>query len=60
MGYYQIKKKQIIKTDIDTLWSFVSRPENLNKITPNDIGFQIINHSTKFQMGFATDHFCTT
>ena len=45
MGYYQIKKKQIIKTDIDTLWSFVSRPENLNKITPTDIGFQIINQS---------------
>ena len=46
MGYYQIKKKQIIKTDIDSLWSFVSRPENLNKITPSDIGFQIINQSS--------------
>ena len=47
MGYYQIKKKQIIKTDIDTLWSFVSRPKNLNKITPSDIGFQIINQSSE-------------
>jgi ligand-binding SRPBCC domain-containing protein len=36
---FQIKTKQIIKTDIQTCWDFFSSPKNLNIITPPSMGF---------------------
>ena len=45
MGYYQKKCEQIIKTDINTLWNFISDPSNLKKITPTNLGFMIENSS---------------
>jgi ligand-binding SRPBCC domain-containing protein len=38
---YQLKKTQFVKTDIKTCWDFFSRPENLKKITPEYMGFDI-------------------
>ncbi len=38
---YQLKRKQIVKTDLDTCWEFFSRPENLKRITPPYMGFDI-------------------
>jgi len=38
---YQLKRTQLVKTDIKTCWDFFSRPENLKKITPEYMGFDI-------------------
>tara|TARA_B100000780_G_scaffold122898_2_gene86126 strand:+ start:5333 stop:5791 length:459 start_codon:yes stop_codon:yes gene_type:complete len=45
MGYFQKRSEQIIKTDIDTLWDFISDPSNLKKITPSKLGFKMIHSS---------------
>lgn len=39
---YQLKRKQIIRTDLDTCWEFFSRPENLKNITPESMGFEVL------------------
>lgn len=39
---YQLKRSQLIKTDIDTCWNFFSSPGNLSKITPKYMGFDIL------------------
>ena len=41
MCYTKIKRKQLIRTDIDSLWSFISSPKNLEKITPKWMKFEI-------------------
>ena len=33
MSHYQLKTKQFLKTDIDTIWDFASSPANLKEIT---------------------------
>lgn len=38
---YQLRKTQFVKTDINMCWDFFSRPENLKKITPEYMGFDI-------------------
>ena len=43
MIHTQIKRAQIIKTDIDTLWNFMSAPVNLKSITPKYMLFDIIS-----------------
>jgi len=40
---YHIRKKTLVNTDIKTVWRFISNPENLNKITPNEMDFLIIS-----------------
>lgn len=39
--YTQIIKKQLIKTDIENLWDFMSSPKNLDMITPKEMKFNI-------------------
>ena len=41
MSYTKIKRQQLIKTDVDTLWNFISSPKNLEKITPKWMKFEI-------------------
>ncbi|MAW21324.1 MAG: hypothetical protein CMD16_02870 [Flavobacteriales bacterium] len=41
MAYTQIIREQLVKTNIDDLWSFMSSPKNLQKITPQNMGFII-------------------
>ena len=41
---HQLRFKQTLKTDIDTLWDFMSSPANLCKITPAHMDFQILNN----------------
>ena len=36
---YQLKRTQLVKTNIDTCWDFFSSPNNLAKITPDSMGF---------------------
>lgn len=40
---YQFKQEQQLYIDIDTAWDFFSSPENLAKITPDHMGFEILN-----------------
>ncbi|MFT4683676.1 MAG: ligand-binding SRPBCC domain-containing protein [Urechidicola sp.] len=42
MAFYQFKKTQVVKATIEQVWDFISRPENLKKITPDYMGFNII------------------
>ena len=38
---YQLKRKQLIKADLQSTWDFFSSPLNLKKITPPELGFQV-------------------
>ncbi len=42
MGFYQLLKQQKIPAPKETVWDFISSPENLKKITPIYMGFDII------------------
>ena len=50
MAYTQIIRKQIIKSDINTLWNFISSPENLEKITPKWMSFEITSKNLSKKM----------
>jgi len=41
MAFYQFHQEQILNTSIDVLWDFISSPQNLKKITPEYMGFDI-------------------
>ena len=45
MGHYIFKRVQTLNSDIETIWSFVSKPENLEKITPDNMKFSILSKS---------------
>lgn len=40
---HTIQTKQFIKSDLSTVWEFISSPKNLSKITPEYMGFTILN-----------------
>jgi ligand-binding SRPBCC domain-containing protein len=42
--------KQFLKTDLNTLWNFMSSPENLAKITPTYMGFHILSDLSESKM----------
>ena len=44
---YQLKREQLIKTDLDNLWNFISNPSNLSKITPKYMSFEILTKDVK-------------
>ena len=39
---YQIKRTQFVKTDLATCWDFFSSPNNLQVITPDYMGFNVL------------------
>jgi len=39
---YQLKRTQLVKTDLETCWDFFSSPNNLQKITPAYMGFKVL------------------
>ncbi len=43
MQLYQLHAKQAVPIDRKTAWDFLSNPENLKVITPEKMGFQILN-----------------
>lgn len=47
MQLYQLHAKQSIKTDMATAWDFLSDPKNLQKITPEHMGFNILAGADK-------------
>lgn len=44
---YCLRQKQTLPISRSVLWNFVSSPENLNRITPPEMGFQIIGEASK-------------
>ena len=42
MAFYQFQREQIVETSIDEIWDFISSPQNLKKITPEYMGFDIV------------------
>jgi len=46
MPVYQLFKEQRIPSDIETVWAFISSPENLKLITPDHLGFEITSQSS--------------
>ena len=42
MAIYQLKTKQLLRTNLDDAWKFISNPENLAEITPDYMGFNIL------------------
>jgi ligand-binding SRPBCC domain-containing protein len=43
MAVYQIYKKQQLPITLDEAWEFFSSPKNLQKITPEHMGFHILS-----------------
>lgn len=39
---YQLKRKQLVKTDMATCWNFFSDPHNLSEITPDYMNFRVL------------------
>lgn len=42
MSVHHLKQSQTLPVDREVLWEFISVPQNLNKITPPDMAFEII------------------
>ena len=40
---YQLHQQQVLNSSKDELWHFISRPENLNDITPPEMDFTIVS-----------------
>ncbi|WP_297098723.1 SRPBCC family protein [uncultured Draconibacterium sp.] len=41
MAFYQFRREQLINSTIDEVWDFISTPQNLKRITPDYMGFDI-------------------
>ena len=39
---YELYRELVVNTTRDNAWDFIKDPANLNKITPNDLSFEII------------------
>lgn len=50
---YTIESKQLIKSDIKTVWDFMRSPINLQKITPSYLAFQILTPSENVKEMYA-------
>ena len=46
---HTIKTKQLLKSDMNTVWDFMSSPANLAKITPSYMGFTILSDKEDIQ-----------
>ncbi len=45
MGFYQLITQQKIPASRENVWDFISSPENLKKITPPYMGFDIVSQN---------------
>lgn len=44
---YQLKRTQLVKTNLETCWEFFSSPANLQVITPDYMGFKVLTEVPK-------------
>lgn len=44
---YELYREQTIHTDLNTAWEFIRTPRNLNRITPEDMTFEIVSELPK-------------
>ena len=58
---HTLHTKQFIKSDLVTLWDFMSSPANLAKITPSYMGFHILSDiaDTKMYPGQIIEYYVT-
>ncbi len=59
---YTLKTSQLLKSDIETVWDFMSSPENLALITPSYMGFTILSDKEdikKMYPGQIIDYYVT-
>lgn len=47
---FQYKREQILKANLEEVWSFASNPANLQKITPGYMGFEILTKDLSDKM----------
>jgi ligand-binding SRPBCC domain-containing protein len=40
---HQLYREQTIATDLNTAWDFIRSPQNLDRITPDDMAFEIVS-----------------
>ena len=45
MAFYQIIRTQKLPTSIHEIWDFISAPDNLKDITPENMGFIVTSHN---------------
>ena len=50
MAFYQLVAEQEINASIDEVWDFISSPENLKRITPPYMGFDITSNQIQKKM----------
>ena len=50
MAVYQLTTEQKLTTSIDAIWDFISSPRNLQKITPDYMGFDITSENLPEKM----------
>lgn len=50
MGFYQLKRTQVIDRPLNELWDFISSPSNLKQITPEYMGFDITSEEVPQKM----------
>jgi len=50
MPFYQFTKSQKIPASLDSVWDFISNPNNLKEITPPFLDFRVISHPGDTQM----------
>lgn len=45
MGFFQLRTEQQVNASLEEVWDFISSPKNLKEITPDHMGFEIMNGS---------------
>ncbi|UKN03116.1 SRPBCC family protein [Paracrocinitomix mangrovi] len=50
MAVYQIIREQKIPSSLEKVWDFIATPNNLQKITPDSMGFQITSKNLPQKM----------
>lgn len=50
MPFYQFEQEQKLKGSLDEIWDFISSPNNLKKITPPYMGFDITSRNLPEKM----------
>ena len=50
MKIYEKRWSQMVHGELEEVWKFFSRPENLEKITPDDMKFEIVTNVREIEM----------